>query len=113
MAGRAVTRPRAVKSLSIDSVDDPATSRALDSVVDAIRVLQAQRERDVKVVNLLIGTNKISHGLGRAVVGYSITPTFVTCAFGHAINRTNPRPELEVWIDVVGSDQFKAPVELF
>lgn len=113
MSGRAPTRPRAVKSLAIDAVDDPATSRALDSVADAVRVLQAQRERDLKVVNLLIGTNKISHGLGRAVVGYTITPTFVTCAFGHAINATNPRPELEVWIDVVGSDQLKAPLEIF
>jgi hypothetical protein len=105
MPGRAVRRPRSVAALGSDD--------ALELTVTAVQKLQAERQRDHKVVDLLIGRNRVRHGLGRPAVGYTITPTFLTIAFGHAISTENPRPELEVWIDVVGSDQFKARVEIW
>lgn len=113
MAGRRPVRPRVVSGLIAVQVDDEATQRALDAQATAIQKLQATRERVVVRTNLLIGTNRVRHGLGRPAVGYAITPTFATIAFGHAINIDNPRPELEVWIDVVGSDQTDARLEVW
>lgn len=113
MAGRRPLRPRGVSSLAIAAVDDEATNRALDQVGTAIQKLQTDRNRAVVVTDLLVGTNKVRHGLGRPVAGYTVTPTYLTIAFGHAINQTNPRPDLEVWIDVVGSDQLKTSVEIW
>ena len=113
MAGRVAQRPKPAPVLSLAGVDDPATARALQQTHTAVQALQAQRSRDFKVVNLVVGTNRVRHGLGRPVLGYTITPTFCTIAFGHALNLENPHPELEVWIDVVGSDQDQARVEVF
>jgi hypothetical protein len=113
MPGRRPKRARAVSSLSVVQAEDESTNRALAQVGDAVQKLQAKRDRDAKTVDLLVGTNKVRHGLGRPVLGYTITPTYLTIAFGHALNTGNPHPELEVWIDVVGSDQEKARVEIF
>lgn len=113
MAGRAAKRPQVVAALSVAGVEDKATQRAIEQTQDAVQKLQATRQRDVKVVNLVVGRNRVRHGLGRPVIGYTITPTFCTIAFGHAIVVENPHPELEVWIDVVGSDQDLARVEVF
>ncbi len=113
MAGRRPKRVRQISGLSIAGVDDPAAQRALEQIEAEVQRLAAARLRDVKVSNLVIGTNRIAHGLGRRVVGYTITPTFCTIAFAHAINLENPHPEREVWIDVVGSDQDNAIIEVF
>lgn len=113
MAGRRPQAVRSVAALEIVQVSDDSTARALAQVGDAIKKLQRSRERDSVVVDLLVGTNRVRHGLGRPAIGYTITPTYLTIAFGHAINETNPKPELEVWIDVVGSDQPSARVEVW
>ena len=113
MAGRRPQRHRTVSSLSIAQVDDEATQRALDQVTAALQKLQASRDRDVKTVDLIVGQNRVRHGLGRTAMGYTITPTFLTIAWAHAIDVENPHPELEVWIDVVGSDQPGARVEIW
>lgn len=113
MAGRKPERPRSVSSLGTVGVDDPATQRALDAVTAAVVKLQASRERDQVTVDLIIGTNRVRHGLGRPAVGYTVTPTFLTIAFGHALAEGNSHPDREIWIDVVGSDQFGAKVEIW
>lgn len=113
MAGRAPQRIVAVQSLSIGQVGDTATQRALEATSDAVQRLQATRSRVVKIVDLLIGTNVVRHGLGRAAQGFAVTKTFATIAYGDAINTDNPNPELEIWIDVVGSDQLGARVEIW
>lgn len=69
--------------------------------------------RQIIVVDLVIGTNKIPHKLGRSYLGYTITPTLLTAAFTDAINATNPHPELEIWIDVAGAHQPGATLEVF
>lgn len=113
MAGRRPQRPRATSHLQPTAVEDATTQRALDVVVDAVQDLQDRRERSTHVVNLVVGTNRIVHGLGRPCVGYTVTPTYATIAFGHALDTTNPRPDREVWITVLGSDQTDAIVEVF
>ena len=113
MAGRAPQRPRSVSSLTVASVDDEATQRALDQITAAVAKLQAKRDRDARTVDLAIGTNRVPHGLARPVLGYTITPTVASAAFAHAIDMTNPRPQLEVWITVVGADQPGARIEVY
>lgn len=113
MAGRATQRPRAVSSLAVVQVDDANTARALSNVGDAVKKLQIGRDRDAKTFDLVIGTNRVRHGLGRAPLGYTITPTVASAVFAHAIDTTNPRPELEVWIAVIGTAQPGARVEIF
>ena len=114
MAGRRAVVARPVARLVSSDVSDLATSRALDQVTDAIHVLQATGRRDVVTYDLVIGLNRVRHGLGRPCVGYTVTPRLATLAFGHALStQVNPRPDLEVWIDVVGSDMPGAIIEVF
>lgn len=113
MAARRPAALRSVPRAPVVKVDDPKIDRALSGLRDAVHEIQEQRSRDVVQVDLVIGTNKVRHGLGREVVGYSVTPTVASSAFAHAIDRTNPRPTLEVWIDVVGTAQPGAGVEVW
>lgn len=113
MAGRVPTPPRATLGVSPIEVDDPQVKRALDAIRSTVESLLTTRTRVVVEFDLVVGTNKVRHGLGRAVAGYTITPTVADATFAHCLNRNNPRPELEVWIDVVGVAQPGAIVEAF
>jgi hypothetical protein len=55
----------------------------------------------------------VHHGLGRACVGVNVTATAAFASFAYGINTANPRPDLEVWIDVVGDSMPNAVVEVF
>lgn len=112
MAGRAAQAPRASGQAASILVDDPKVERALSEMRSAVEALQAGRQRDVVQVDLVVGTNKIRHGLGRDATGYAITPTVAAASFAHALDRTNPRPEIEVWIIVIGVAQPRAVVEV-
>lgn len=112
----AARRPKTIRPVSttlIPFVDDPKISRAFDVVSNAVQDLQAQRQRDLVTADLVVGTNRVRHGLARAVVGYTITPSVATIAFAHALAAGNPHPELEVWIDVVGSDMPATKIEVY
>ena len=113
MAGRRSSPPRASQSLSIPPVEDQQTMRAFKQVEQAVQALQAPRSRDVVTFDLVIGSNHVRHALGRDVAGYGLTPTVISAAFAHAIDTTNPRPDLEVWIDVIGAAQPGARIEVF
>lgn len=113
MAGRVAVRPRAVSSLVAVTVSDQATQRALDAIGGAVQKLQSGRERDVVRMDLVIGTNKVRHGLGRAPAGYTITPTVASAAFAHALDVAGPYPDREVWITVIGADQPGARIEVW
>lgn len=113
MAARAAQRPRAVSATAQVSVDDPRTQRALDALLATVQRLEALRSRDVVTADLVVGTNKVRHGLGRAVAGYTITPTVANAAFAHRIDTTNPRPELEAWIVIIGAAQPGVTLEIF
>lgn len=113
MAGRAIQRPRAVQSLSLPSVGDEATQRALDALDVAIQRLQAGRSRQVVTADLVVGTNEVQHGLGRPAAGYTLVPTVADATFAHAIDDTNPHPEREIWVVVVGVAQPGARLEIW
>lgn len=113
MAGRRVIAPRSTSSLQMPSVDDDNTQRALDRLASAIGDVRARSRVVLEDVDLVVGTNKIPHGLGRRCVGYGITARSADATFAHAIDKTNPRPDLEVWITVVGAAQTDAIVEVF
>lgn len=113
MAGRRARPPRGKERTPAIEVKDEQTDRALTQIRLHLDKLDAARKRDVIEFDLVIGTNKVPHGLGRAAVGYTITPSVASAAFAHALNRDNPRPDLSVWIDVVGADQPNAIVEAF
>jgi hypothetical protein len=115
MAGRRARPPRGKERTPAIEVKDEQTDRALTQIRLHLDKLDAARKRDVIEFDLVVGTNKIPHGLGRPVAGYTITPTvtdpFVT--FSHAIDRENPRPDLTVWITVIGVAQPKALIEVY
>lgn len=113
MAGRHPGRVRPVASVQAPNVDDVVTQQALDKILSALNSQQSLRQRDVVAFDLVVGTNKVRHGLGRACVGYNLTPTSASAAFAHAIDKTNPHPEFEVWITVIGVAQPAATVEVF
>lgn len=113
MAGRRVKAPPAARSLSIPPVEDQQTMRALKQVEQAVQLVQAARSRVTVTTDLAVGTNRIRHGLGRAALGYTVTPTVADASFAHAIDVSNPRPELEVWITVAGAAQPAARIEVF
>jgi hypothetical protein len=113
MAGRRAQAPRAVAGTQAVGVDDPQVDRAIAVVRDSAERLQAARQEAVIEADLAIGTNRVRHGLGRALAGYTLTPTVASAAFAHCLNRDNPRPDLEAWIDVIGADQPGAIVKVF
>lgn len=112
MAGRRSIVPRAVPAMTLPQVADENTQRALQQIAEAIAKLQTGRDRDVVLVDLVVGQNRIRHGLGRAARCYTITPTVADATFAHALDVTNPHPELEVWITVIGVAQPDAAVEV-
>lgn len=115
MAGRSVKVIRPVPKLVVPAVEDQNTARAIDVISDAVRDVQSRAQRVVVAFDLVGGTvNRVPHGLGRAYRGYTVTPTVADATFAHAISsQTNPRKDLEVWIDAVGADQPGAIIEVF
>jgi hypothetical protein len=113
MAGRVPQRPAYVDVLSVQKHDDPVIGRMAGQIEQAVQQVQQARSRVVVTADLAIGTNRVRHGLGRPVVGYTLTPTAASAAFAHAINTANTNPELEVWIDVIGAAQPGARLEVW
>jgi hypothetical protein len=113
MAARRPIAIRPVAATPSISVDDPQVDRAIASVRSSVETLERTRQRVALTFDLIVGTNKVRHGLGRAFHGYSITPTVASAAFAHAVDTSNPRPDLEAWITVIGADQPDARLEVF
>ena len=116
MAGRSPRDHRAspVARVQPPAVADSATQRAIDVLAGALQDQQSKRQYDVvQNVDLVVGTNKVTHGLGRACVGYNLTATVADATFAHAIDTDNTHPEREVWITVVGVDQPAATIEVY
>jgi hypothetical protein len=113
MAARRSKPPRQIERTPAVEVKDEQTDRALTLIRQHLDRLDAARKRDSVTVDLVVGTNRVRHGLGRAVTGYSVVPTVASAAFAHALDVTNPRPELEVWIEVVGASQPDARIEVW
>lgn len=112
MAGRRARRPQSVERLTPTDVDDPKTSRAIANVSDAVQALQSRGTFAHVDADLVVGTNVVTHGLGRAVRAVQLTPSVADATFSWAWNRTasNPHPDRQVLIDVIGVAQPNAVV---
>jgi hypothetical protein len=111
MAARRTKAARAAELLSVETgVKDRATATALGSIGRAVQGLQVQRARALVTFDLVVGTNRVPHGLGRAAVGYTITPTVADASFAHCLEEAT---DLEVWINVIGAAQPGAKIEVF
>lgn len=113
MPGRFVVPVRPALKAQVPKVDDPKVQRALDVLTQHLQELLGRRSRVSISFDLVVGTNRIPHDLGRACEGYTLTPTVADNGFAHAINTANPRPDLELWITVIGAAQPGAVLEIF
>lgn len=90
-------------SASIVSTGDDATDRALDQVA---RAVDANADSVYQVdVDLVVGSNRIEHGLGRAPAWIIVMPAEADALFAWAWDPTqpsNPRPALLVDLVTVG-----------
>lgn len=115
MAGRVISRPGTVASLSIrdDGQMTSATDAAGLQVQQAVQEIQRSPKRQVVRMSLTVGRNVVQHGLARAARGYTLTPTVADASFAHAIDTSNPNPDREIWISVVGVAQPGAAIEVW
>lgn len=92
----------------------PQQANTLDGMQRSISVLedlfQARTPRSAITIDLVIGDNRIPHGLGRKSRGANVSPTTANAAFGfsHA-----PDGDLIAVITVVGVAQPGATVEIY
>jgi hypothetical protein len=116
MPPKPAQRPRTRTALLGTHIPDPVINRAVVEVREQIARVAAAPALDRQVVtfDLVVGTNKIAHRLGRVARGYSITPTVADATFAHAIvTAGNEQPDRQVWISVVGVNQPGAILEVF
>lgn len=117
MATRAPQRPRLIRQLAIAQTSpDRATSSAVDQMSAEIGRLAglAAIDRQVITADLIVGVNRIAHGLRRAVRGYTITPSVADATFAHALTTAaNSQPTRYVLITVAGVAQPGAVIEVF
>lgn len=103
-------RPPTRSTLVPGKVTDAATDRALDAVAAAVNRLEGQTSRSAVVVDLAVGTNKVTHGLGRTPRGANVTPTVADATYAWALTSANER---QVVITVIGAAQPGACVEVY
>jgi hypothetical protein len=81
--------------------------RALSSAVESVR---SRGEVDPVTADLVVGSNFVRHGLGRAPRFVQVTPAVADATFGWAWIKTSPHADRQVRIDVVGVAQPGAVV---
>lgn len=84
----------------------------MDEVRVAAQSALDRREVFSATADLAIGTNVVQHGLGRAPIHVVVTPTVASTSFAWALHTTNPHPDRQVLIDVVGVAQPGARILL-
>lgn len=113
MAGRVAKPPANTASLSIRDDKGGVTDAGDQQVQQAVQDLQRAPRRQALTMDLVVGRNIVRHGLGRTARGYTLVPTVADATFAHAVDASNPRPELEVWINVIGVAQPRAAIEVW
>lgn len=114
MPANRLSRPAPRQQLVTGSLIDgspSAVSRLISDVSAAHQELAKKiAVRTVVVADLVVGANRISHGLGRPSRGATVSPTVADAsfAFAHA-----PDGDLVAVITVVGVGQPGATVELY
>lgn len=106
--------PHTTAGKSFD-VTDTSVQRALQDAETALRNEQSNGigPTTVLVADLAVGTNKLNHNLGRKYRFASVMPSVSDATFAWSIDNTNPVPELQLWIDVVGVAQPACTVWMF
>ncbi len=103
-------RPRTRPMLVAPDVNDSATSRALADVSASVGELERNGTRSRTRFDLVVGDNRITHGLGRVPFGANVTPTVADASFAWALTDADERTAI---ITVVGVDQPGAPLEFY
>lgn len=113
MAGRRTHASRPSLQVQVPTVDDSTTQRAFDVLTTAVQNIQNKRQRDVVTADLVVGTNKVSHGLGRPCTGFTVTLSATNLNFSAALDKTNTNPDHEVWVTVAGSAAAGVSIEVY
>lgn len=111
MPARVVARPQTRTQLQTGTqmAGDPATSRLLSDLGAAVQSIPV-RDRVPVVVDLVVGDNKVNHGLGRPARGMTLTPTKADATFAWAMTASDER---QATVTVVGTGQTKCPLEFW
>lgn len=106
MPPKALRRPgtrQALAGIAVGDDVDPSIDRVTSEHTDAIQRLESQiPSRSRMVVDLVVGVNRIAHGLGRKPLYCAVTPTVATAAFGFALLATSDA--VVAVVEVVGVD---------
>ena len=114
MSAQRAQRPKQRQQLqtgTLVNTDSAAVSRALGDLATAQQATDRRVVDRVRVtVDLVVGDNRVSHGLGRVARGATVTPTTADASFAWALTGGDSRQAV---ITVVGVGQAKASVELY
>ena len=112
MPPQVTKRPASAAKLMIGTVlnGDPVVSRLISTTASAIDDLQAKQATSVIVkVDLVVGANRINHGLGRRARLAQVTPTVADATYAWAFSTDN---DSQVIVTVIGVPQPSAVVEI-
>lgn len=110
MAGRKTNGIRPSAYVQTPSVKDSDSQRAFDALTDAVQALQTQRQRVPVIYDLVVGTNRVTTGLGRRAQGCTLTPTVTDAMFAWSFAVDDDRT---VIITVIGAAQPACPLEIW
>ncbi len=114
MPAKPPTRPPSRSQLQTGTLvdSDPATiSRLLSDLGTAQQASDAtRRDRFSTVIDLVVGANKVNHGLGRRAQGMTLTPTVADQTFAWAMTASDDK---QVTVTVLNVAQPKCPLEIF
>lgn len=109
-------RPAAVRRFNRPEVPDPTTERALRNIETALDPVMDSPLASLQLItaDLVVGVNKIAHGLGRAPRNVRVTPTTADASWAWAWTTAgNALPQRQVWITTVGVAQAGATIEVY
>lgn len=107
------SRPRTRAQLQTGTTinGDATTSRLLSDLGTGIQTLEGQAQtRTRRVVNLVVGANRITHGLGRKCFGVNLSPSVADPTFAWSFAADGDRVAV---VTVVGVAQPGAAVEFY
>jgi len=105
-------RPASAAKLMIGTIvnGDPVASRLISTAASGIADLQAKQAPSAVIVHdLVVGANRINHGLGRRARLAHVVPTVADATFAWAFGVDN---DTQAIITVVGVPQPGAIVEI-
>ena len=110
MSARPIPRPAARAQAVTAQVNDiDGANRAVEILTDQMN-RQAMESRAVLVLDLVIGENRVNHGLGRVAQGANVCPSVADATFAWSHRADGPRQSV---ITVVGVSQPSCTVEFY